>query len=839
VTDSARVLIVSHFHWDREWYRSFQEFRGRLVDAIDAVLDLAAADPEFRFVLDGQAIVLEDYLVVRPERRVEIIAGLASGKLAAGPWYVQPDSLLPAGETHIRNLLLGREVAGSFGPVSAVAYVPDSFGHPAQFPQLFAGFGLDPFVYWRGNGSEFDELGPQFAWRAPDGSTVRAWQLPEGYFSAGGLDADGDVEATVDRVRAVVERIVKAGGDPVLLMNGFDHLPADTTTTEVAARLGARRVLLDEAVTSLAAADALAAWSGALVGGRVTNLLPGVWSARMPLKLRNRAVETLLTAWTEPWVAFGHALGLTDERASLTSAWKSLLCNQAHDSICGCSIDPVHERMVARYDDAEGLARATLQRVLERLAGRNSTRDTPRHEDQTAVVFNASAAARSDVVRIPLDGFPPWRASVTRFDMHPLAMASFPGVTVDGRPARLIASTDPTRVRFMPGLGGLDVEFVAAAVPAFGARHFKVEPAGATPDEVDDGREIGAGATRVAVGERGTLSITIDGYTYDGLFGIEDAVDRGDSYDADPEPERDMQIRSVTIQRTRHECGIARLRVTRELDPIGSLTVEACLAPGVPFVRCEVTLDNRASDHRLRLRFPTGRPVDEFEAATTFDVARRSTGPIDDSAWIHPAPRTFPHQGWVGANGLVVGAPGLPEAEVNPDGEMLVTLVRSVGVIARLQLRTRPIPAAPEMPAPGAQTQGRIAATITIARTSEDARAAEVGLIGVLGGLTPLLAAEHSLLELDARRSVLSACKPAQDGDGVVVRVLNPSAEPDDVTLRFGIDVRRTHAVRLDEQPGEFAVEHSGRDVALHVPPHALRSVLVTFDATGAPALLR
>jgi alpha-mannosidase len=827
---SAPILIVSHFHWDREWYRSFQEFRGRLVDAIDAVLDLAAADPDFRFVLDGQAVVLEDYLVVRPERRAELVAGLASGRLAAGPWYVQPDSLLPAGETHVRNLLLGREVAGAFGPVSAVAYVPDSFGHPAQLPQLFAGFGLDPFVFWRGSGSELDELGPQFVWRAPDGSTVRAWQLPEGYFSAGGLDADGDVESTVERVRAVVERIVKAGGDPVLLMNGFDHLPADATTTEVAARLGGRRVLLDEAVMALAPADTLTAWSGALVGGRVTNLLPGVWSARMPLKLRNRAVETLLTAWAEPWAALGHALGLTDEPASLTSAWKSLLCNQAHDSICGCSIDPVHERMVARYDDAEGLGRATLQRVLERLAGRNVTRDTPRREDQTAVVFNSSATARTDLVRIPLDGFPPWRASVTRFDMHPLAMASFRGVTVDGRPARLIASTDPSRVRFMPGVGGLDVEFVAESVPAFGSRHFRVEPTAETGDQVDDGREIEAGGTRVVVDQRGTLSITIDGRTFDGLFGIEDAVDRGDSYDSDPDPPREIVVRSVTVQRTRHESGIARLQVTRDLDPIGPLTVEACVAPDIPFVRCEVTLDNREPDHRLRLRFPTGQPVDEFAAATTFDAARRATTPVDAGAWIHPAPRTFPHQGWVAANGLVVGAPGLPEAEVTPEGEMLVTLVRSVGVIARLQLRTRPVPAAPEMPAPGAQTQGRVAATITISRTPEDARAAEVGLIGVLGGDDPLLPPNHSLLELEARRCVLSACKPAQDGDGMVVRVLNPGSEPENVTLRFGIEVESAGPVRLDEQPDDFAVEHTRRDVTFGVPPHALRSVRVSLE---------
>jgi hypothetical protein len=413
--------------------------------------------------------------------------------------------------------------------------------------------------------------------------------------------------------------------------------------------------------------------------------------------------------------------------------------------------------------------------------------------------------------------------------MHPLSMPSFRGVTVDGRPARLVASTDPARVRFLPGVGGLDVEFVATTVPAFGCRSYRVEPADESRDVVDDGREIEAGGTRVTVEDAGTLSITIDRRTFDGLFGIEDAVDRGDSYDADPDPVRDIAVQSIAVRRTRHPSGIERLRVTRELDPIGPLTVEACVAPGVPFVRCDVTLDNREGDHRLRLRFPTGSPVETFEAATTFDTAHRSTAPVDDSTWIHPAPRTFAHQGWVAANELVLGAPGRPEAEDTPGGEVLVTFVRSVGALARIELRTRPQPAGPEMMAPGAQTLGRIEAAVTIARSPGDARAAEIGLRGVLGGDAPLLTPDHSLLDLHAQRCLLSACKPAQQGDGVIVRVLNPSRDAEDVTLQFGVDVEAARAVRLDEEPDDFLVEHAGRDIRLPVPPHALRSVLVMF----------
>ena len=181
-----KIFLVSHTHWDREWYRTYQTFRARLVDAIDRVLELVAADNGFRFLLDGQTIALEDYLEIRPERRSALEAACRAGRIAIGPWYVQPDSLLPSGEAQVRNLREGRRVGTAIGPVSSVAYTPDSFGHPAQLPQIFAGFGLGPFVYWRGNADEIDALPSEYLWEAPDGSRVLAHHLDECSTAASG-----------------------------------------------------------------------------------------------------------------------------------------------------------------------------------------------------------------------------------------------------------------------------------------------------------------------------------------------------------------------------------------------------------------------------------------------------------------------------------------------------------------------------------------------------------------------------------------------------------------------------------------------------------------------------
>ena len=93
MTPSPTIVVVSHTHWDREWYQPFEAFRARLVRMMDALLDLLNSDPEFRyFALDGQTVPLDDYLEIRPDRRADIerlVRG--DGRLLIGPNYMLPD----------------------------------------------------------------------------------------------------------------------------------------------------------------------------------------------------------------------------------------------------------------------------------------------------------------------------------------------------------------------------------------------------------------------------------------------------------------------------------------------------------------------------------------------------------------------------------------------------------------------------------------------------------------------------------------------------------------------------------------------------------------------------
>jgi alpha-mannosidase len=108
--------LIPHTHWDREWYVPRGTLQVRLVALIDDLLDRLRRDGAFRaFLLDGQTILLEDYLRARPDRVGDLRLAVAAGRLQAGPWYVLSDELIASGESLVRNLLLGTADAERLG----------------------------------------------------------------------------------------------------------------------------------------------------------------------------------------------------------------------------------------------------------------------------------------------------------------------------------------------------------------------------------------------------------------------------------------------------------------------------------------------------------------------------------------------------------------------------------------------------------------------------------------------------------------------------------------------------------------------------------------------------
>jgi alpha-mannosidase len=412
------AYLVSHTHWDREWYLSMQEFRVMLVNAVKGVLDALENDGAFEhFVLDGQAICVEDYLAMCPEDAERVRGLAASGKLSLGPWYILPDEFLVSGEATVRNLLLGHEVATAHGNWQRVGYMPDSFGRIAQMPQLLRRAGIDTFIYTRGNGDEIDCVGSEYRWRAPDGSEVLAVNQVKGYCNAGGLGFHEiwhahtprivDLERAVTQVGEVFEEMGKRSRTPIaLLNNGCDHFPVQQ---EFGAILGALREAYPDtefAHTDFASfVEALAphrasldVFEGELLSGRLHHILSGVWSARMYLKQANEAAQNLLSRVAEPLAAYTSFVhGLEYPQGQFTYMWKRLLENHPHDSICGCSTDEVHRDMIPRFDDVQRSGEALTVRTLQALIPTFGPHANDDRETALAV-FNPLPFAREEVV---------------------------------------------------------------------------------------------------------------------------------------------------------------------------------------------------------------------------------------------------------------------------------------------------------------------------------------------------------------------------------------------------------------------------------------------------------
>ncbi|HYY45851.1 MAG TPA: alpha-mannosidase, partial [Candidatus Angelobacter sp.] len=171
MTDPQRtVYIVPHTHWDREWYETFETFRAQLVALWDELLTLTEADPDFYFLMDGQSVVIDDYLEIRPQARYRLASAVRRGQIQVGPWYTLPDEFLVSGETLVRDLQRGIADADSHGGSMRVGYLPDSFGHAAQMPQIYRQLGFQHAAVWRGVPLEIDRVA--FIWQAPDGSEI-------------------------------------------------------------------------------------------------------------------------------------------------------------------------------------------------------------------------------------------------------------------------------------------------------------------------------------------------------------------------------------------------------------------------------------------------------------------------------------------------------------------------------------------------------------------------------------------------------------------------------------------------------------------------------------------
>lgn len=813
----ARVLAIAHTHWDREWYHPEPRFRARLVALVDELLDAPDAGA---FLLDGQAILLDDYLGVRPDRADALARALRRGEVESGPWYVLADLLMPSGEALVRNLLAGQAVLARLGAhPPAVLYAPDAFGHPAMLPAIAAGFGFPLTVLWRGYGGPRWPAGDLARWRAPDGSGTLVYHLPpDGYEFGSGLPTDAaGAAARWQRVRAVLGPRARTG--LALFTCGADHHarprelgPALALLARAARAAGGVRVErtgLAHAATTLARAAARARLPE--VEGELrdsygyTWTLQGTFGARGALKRALRLAERALLRDVEPWVALAARRGGADARHLVDAAWRALLACHPHDTLCGTVVDAAARAAAARAEEVHALADELGATARDVLVGfdPDSARGRPGPWQPQLVAWNPAARARGGVAPIvveqtlahvkvgPGSGAGPLALPLPALPSLPFPMQVMAQEVVDARlesPRHYPRNEKVVRwhgvawVPPVPGYGWravpLGVSDAAAGAEMVGSGSLALPP-GVAP-AIGAGRTITNGRVRVSADARGAVTVRVGGQVVARLA-FESQADAGDLYTPSLVGPARRSARCHAAQVThagplRAELETRwRVATSAHLDPrrqrvpshvpgAAVVTLRLALDAGSDLVRLHVEGVNGAAEHRLRLVVGSGIARARVLADAAFGPVARAplAVPARDRVAEAPPP-TAPLHRWVMAHGarrgLTLVADGLAEYEVTPRGAIAITLLRSVAHLSRNDLPERPGHAGWPVPVPEARALGPFAAEFALLAHGPDRAATRAAVEAACDD------ALHPV-QVETRRHAMA---PIADGAGVTL----------------------------------------------------------------------
>ncbi|MCA0970587.1 hypothetical protein LCM20_08315 [Halobacillus litoralis] len=716
--------IVFQTHWDREWYLPFETFRHRFIHVMERVMSGLEKGELQQFILDGQLAAIEDFFeVCSPSQKQRALKLLKEEKLVVGPWYVLADEFLVSGESLWRNLEIGLEMAGSYSRSQKVGYLPDTFGHISQMPQILRSFGIDNAILWRG--IQIDQS--EFEWQSPNGESVYSIFLPEGYYQPvlNEEDPTSSLQSFIEKVEPYTNT------SHVLLTNGGDHLMPVWENMQQRIEDANQAGLRVQASTYekflkhvRKESQSLLVHKGEMRSNEHIYVLPNVLSTRTYLKQQNQYVEDQLTRHVEPMLAIA---GAEETDRYLEDTWKLLLKNHPHDSICGCSIDDVHKEMETRTMKLKQRMEALKKESLYHLKARDFAMTgnggrKPFEDMSTFTVFNPHPFSYKGWVKGEV-----WLYEDQAFEVVGDDGSPHETVIIEKRKDRHFASPTDAFPEFKD-VNVYEIAFFVPSLPALSFQTYHVESGRNHLLETTETSFIENEWMKVEIGKKGGLTVEdlSSGKLYEGFNHYTASLDAGDEYNYSP-PFDDVWTegsiigvpkvkRSGHVQELSYEVMLsppaslneARTGPVQERGVI-SISIRIRLFKGEPIADVCVNVDNQAEDSRLRVTFPQKERVERTYSDTAFDLVERPAQKIErfDASKQKEVPVVVePSASVVYANGFSFVHQGLQEYQVTENDEVAVTLIRGVGWLSRDDLRTRGGGAGPSFETPDAQCLG-------------------------------------------------------------------------------------------------------------------------------------
>jgi len=835
------VILYAHTHWDREWYRPFQEFRLRLIEVVNDILAQLESAKLNCFYLDGQTIILDDYLEIYPDKKQLILELIKNKRLQIGPWYILADEFLVSGESLIRNLLIGIKTAKEYGCTEFTGYMPDSFGHNAWIPAILKSFNIDSAVVWRGAGEQKTE----FLWASPDGSAVFTIYLAEGYFQDI-LNQTFSVKEKARKIGKFLNKIKEFSlTDTILLPSGGDHLGIANNLNiqieEINNHINNYTIKQDSIVNYINNVKAknaeLKEIKGELRDNSRNFILPGVYSSRLYLKKHNIKAQWKLSKLAEPLQAHLEFAGLLPERKKeLEYAWKLLMKNHPHDSICGCSVDEVHDEMMTRFQELEQLTDGIIGRCFYALSGMVKKGDI--------IAYNSTDHAFTGVIKVKTTESLPekiksqYLCSDNKFPQEVLFNTQRAPYQEDIREHKdyliWVEDLPPHSITI------IDEDY-----------EYKKHP---TIVETTQ-KYIKNSLITLKVNNNGvlTLSDSDSGKDFYNLHILHDLADRGDSYNFCP-LKNDHPIEGILVRTEVLEDGELRgkLRLFYELEipesldkdeksrSIVALThiviVDIIVHADSRRVEFKTSWENYSRDHVLQLKFRFSDKIYKAISEDTFGLIERNFDPDYSLSGSMPAEKdkelktnTAPMQRFVWANGLGIITEGLTEYGVD-DNDLYITLLKAVGKLSRGAIDTRGTPAGPPLDIPGAQGLGKNYVRYALCVTDTPEKLFMEADQFMMGILTETGFSQNSkskkipknLLNYDNPHIYTYAVKlPENNIKGVITRLMNLSGEDQEITITSDQDFKFITEVNSLENPLSESVNIKNK---IRFKPYELKS---------------
>lgn len=734
-----RILhLVFQTHWDREWYFTFERYRYRLMHVIERAMSALENHEIEAFVLDGQTLPLEDYLeVCEPIDRTRILKLINEGRMIIGPWFIAMDEFLVHGESIIRNLEIGHQIASRYGQVQKVGYLPDTFGHVGQMPQLLKGFHIDHAFMWRGVSIKDSE----FMWRGIDDSKLFTIYLVEGYYQPLLNQPD-----RADAIQGYVKRIESfARSHHLLLTAGGDHLMPSTEPLDQKMKdVLAANPDFDIRVSSYASYaetlkeelkdQALLQVTGELRDNHRAYILPNVLSTRSYLKQQNQTLEDHMIGYIEPMAALAFMKAEKAPKHYIEHIWKTILQNQPHDSICGCSIDEVHQENEMRALKAQEMI-ASFQEGIDHQMGHlpmtyyNQNLKKIDQEDRLFSVYNPHPYAYTGIIEGVL-----WLSQ--EHNAEQLVIKDEHGhicqtVVKCVEAHRIFQSPLDYPPVFRHGKAYHVIASVKDLKPLAHTRFNVIEHPGeiVSPQIASS---IENKLIKVTLHDDGSIDLDdkTTHQTYHHWHQFYSSMDAGDSYnyskpledhysyafiDGEPIVEssslvhvmryRLMLVQPESLEPSRKKA--SAFQVTTTLD------VELTLYHDESLIRVQTTIDQQAKDQRLRLRFPLGIKLEEHINDSVFELVKRPSNRKEEfeTTRLKEVPVVVDSTlsmvyGAQHERGIRFYHRGLHESQMIEDHEQTtleMTIIRSVSHLSRDDFRSRGGAAGPNLATPDAQ----------------------------------------------------------------------------------------------------------------------------------------